>query len=289
MQLPFEGFVTPPVPYTAFLIIAVITIIAVLYTMRPPVTQMLVLAFAPWMVSGAALHVFYQLGEQFQVQLYPPLIEPLFSAPAVYLTTFVSMGLIWILATIVEKTVKSVAEGRDYVAYYVGSMGIGVMVTLVALVFWQTLDPLVEPEFIVPTVGLIVALPVTFVVYVLLGAWRTYIIAEARYAGALVLFSHVLDGITTAIGIDILGAGERSVVPARIMEFAASLPTAEYIGSGWLFLVVKILVAVAIIVLFADYVREKPTQGNLMFAFVAAVGLGPAANNYLLFVLGFAS
>jgi uncharacterized membrane protein len=288
MQVPFEGFVTPPLPHTVFLIITVVTIIAVLYTMRPPITQMLILAFAPWMVSGAALHVFYQLGEQFQVQLYPPLIEPLFSAPAVYLTTFISMGFIWIVATIVGQTVKSVAEGRDYVAYYVGSMGIGVMVTLVALVFWQAFDPLVDPEFIIPTVGLIVTLPVTFVLYVLLGVWRTYIIAEARYVGLLVLFSHVLDGVTTAIGVDILGAGERSVIPARIMEFAASLPTAEYLGSGWLFLVIKIFVAVAVIVLFADYIREEPTRGNLLFAFVAAVGLGPAANNYLLFVLGLA-
>jgi uncharacterized membrane protein len=134
----------------------------------------------------------------------------------------------------------------------------------------------------------LVALVLTFVLYVIIGAWRTYVVAEARYAGALVLFAHVLDGVTTTIGVDVLGSGERSALPARIMEFAAGLPTAEFIGTGWLFLVVKIAVASAVVVLFADYVREEPTQGNLLFALVTAVGLGPATNNYLLFVLGLA-
>jgi len=127
---------------------------------------------------------------------------------------------------------------------------------------------------------------VTFVVYVLLGAWRTYIIAEARHVGWLVLFSHVFDGITTAIGVDLLGTTERSYLPRAIMEFAADLPTAEILGTGWLFVVVKVVVAVLVIVLFADYVSEEPERGNLLFAAVAFVGLGPAMNNFLLFLVG---
>lgn len=286
MPVPFEGFVVPPAPYTAFLVAGTAVVLAVLYELRPPVTQKLVLAFAPWMVSGAALHVFYQLGERFRTQLYPPPLEPFFSAPAVYLTSFLGMGVVWVLAALVGMTRRSAAERGDAAALYLGVSGVGLMLALVGLVFWQALDPLVDPQPVLPTVGVLVSLVLTFVVYIVVGAWRTYVLAEARYAGALVIFAHVLDGVTTTIGVDILGSGERSALPARIMEFAAGLPTAEFLGTGWLFLLVKIVVAAGIVVLFADYVREEPTQGNLLFAFVAAVGLGPATNNYLLFVLG---
>jgi uncharacterized membrane protein len=285
-MVPFEGFVVPPLPYTVLLLAGVVAVVATLYAMGLPVTERLVLAFAPWMVSGAALHVLYQVGERFQARLYPPVLEPLFAAPAVYLTTFVGMGVVWILAATVASTTRSVAESHDYGARYLGGLGSGVAVVVVALVFRQALDPAVDPAPLLPTAGILVALVLTFVVYIIIGAWRTYVVAEARYVGALVLFAHVLDGVTTTIGVDLLGSGERSALPARIMEFAAGLPTAEFIGTGWLFLVVKVMVASAIVVLFADYVREAPTRGNLLFAFVTAVGLGPATNNYLLFVLG---
>ena len=289
MQVPFEGFVVPPVEYTALLAVGTALVLALLYALQPPVTQRTVLAFVPWMVSGAALHVFYQVGEQFQVSLYPAFAEPLFSAPAVYLTTFVAMGAIWVLSAIVGLGFQSSVSGDDKVSRYLGAAGLGVMIALVGLVVWQGLDPAVGPlEPILPLVGIITTMVVTFVVYILIGTWRTRIIAQARIVGALVLFAHLLDGITTAIGRDVLEIGERSVLSARIMEFAADLPTAQYIGSGWLFVVVKMLLAVVIVVGFADYVSEDPVRGNLFFALIVALGIGPAMNNVFLFLLGVA-
>jgi len=290
MQVPFEGFVVPPLFQSAFLAVGTVAVVATLYTLRPPITQKVVLTFAPWMVVGAALHVFFQLGEAYDAQVYPPAIEPLFSAPAVYLTTFIVMGVVWVAAVIAGQVTASAAEEEyDYVARYLGSTGAGAMLVLVGLLIWQGIDPLVGPfDPILPTIGLIVALVLTFLVYVIIGVWRTYVIAEARYVGALVLFAHAFDGVTTAIGVDLLGVGERSVVPARIIEFSATLPTAQYLGSGWLFIVVKVLVATLVVVLFADYAVEEPSRANLLYGLVAAVGLGPAANNYLLFMLGLA-
>lgn len=289
MQVPFEGFVVPPVEYAALLAVGAAVVLAVLYAVQPPVTQRTVLAFVPWMVSGAALHVFYQIGELYQVQIYPPIAKPLFSAPAVYLTTFVGMGGVWIISSIIGLSSQSSVSGGDSVSKYLGALGLGVMISLVGLVFWQGLDPAVGPmEPVLPLVGIITTMVVTFVVYILLGTWRTHIIAQARLVGALVLFAHLLDGITTAIGQDIIGFEERSVLSARIMEFAAGLPTAQYLGSGWLFVVVKMLLAVLIVVGFADYVSEEPTRGNLFFAVIIALGIGPAMNNIFLFLLGVA-
>jgi uncharacterized membrane protein len=125
----------------------------------------------------------------------------------------------------------------------------------------------------------------TFVVYMLIGAWRTYVIAEARYVGALVIFAHIFDGVTTAIGVDVLEGTERSAAPQVILDVAADLPTADVLGTGWLFILFKTILASVIVILFADYVSEKPTEGNLFLTLVAVFGLGPALNNFFLFIL----
>jgi len=282
MAAPFSDFVIPPLTHSVALLVGTGILISFLYAARPPVTQRIALSFVPWIISGGALHVFYQLGEQLGRQIYPDSIAPLFSAPAVYLTTFLGMGAIW--------TVSAMMVPRDRqdrrVSQYLGATGIGIMIPLIALIIWQGLDPAIAPmEPIEPILGFIAALVLTFVVYFLIGAWRTYIIAQAQYVGALVIFAHLFDGITTAIGVDLLDASERSALPQMILDFAGQLPTADVIGSGWLFVLVKLVIAAVIVIGFSDYVTEEPTRGNLFFVIVAAVGLGPAAHNFFMFIL----
>ena len=283
MQLAFSGFEVPSLLYLAVLLAGLVTVAALLYVTRPPVTQRTVLAFVPWIITGAVLHVFYQLGTSFEQQVYPEWVEPLFAAPAVYVTTFVGMGAVWLLATLLG---TARGGGEDRSTRYFAAAGVGVVVPLVGLLVWQALGPELDPQPVVPILVLIGTGALTFLVYVAIGAWRTWVIAEARLAGALVLFAHLLDGISTAVAVDVFGTTERSLLPARIMEFAGTLPTEPYLGTGWLFVVVKLVVAALIVVAFADYVREEPVRGNLLFAFVAAVGLGPAMNNLALTFLG---
>lgn len=282
MAAPFSDFVIPSLTHSISLLVGTAVLLSLLYASRPPVTQRIALSFVPWIVSGGALHVFYRLGEQTGRQIYPDTIEPLFSAPAVYLTTFLGMGIIWTVSAMIVPRERQ--DSR--VPQYLGATGIGVMTPLVGLVIWQGLDPAIAPmKPVEPILGLIAAFVLTFVVYFLIGAWRTYVIAQARYVGALVIFAHLFDGVTTAIGVDLLDAGERSALPKMIMDFAAGLPTAEFIGTGWLFVVVKLLLASGIVIVFSDYVTEEPTRGNLFFVIVAAVGLGPAAHNFFMFIL----
>jgi uncharacterized membrane protein len=103
--------------------------------------------------------------------------------------------------------------------------------------------------------------------------------------GVLVVFAHALDGVSTAVGADLLGFEERTPLSAAILEFAGTLPTADPLGVGWLFVLVKLALAGAIVSLFADYVREEPTQAYLLLSGVIAVGLGPGAQNVLLYVV----
>jgi uncharacterized membrane protein len=280
MVEPFGGFEIPVIHLATVLVVSGI-IGVMLYAISPPVTQRTVVGFVPWMVSGSALHVFYQLGEQFG-DTYPEPLAPLFSAPTVYLTTFASMALIWLVCVMVLPR----SDHGDRVARYLLITGSGTALALIGLLVWQGMtSDVLDFQPVLPVLALLASLVVTFVVYMLVGAWRTYIIAEARYVGALALFAHLFDAITTAVGVDLLGASERSAIPRRILEFAAGLPTEATLGSGWLFVLVKLAVAILIIVAFADYVSDEPTEGNLLFALIIAVGLGPAVNNFFLFAL----
>jgi len=48
--------------------------------------------------------------------------------------------------------------------------------------------------------------------------------------------------------------------------------------------VVKLLVAVGVVVLMDDYLNDEPIEASLILSVVAAVGLGPATNNIVLFL-----
>jgi len=280
MADPFTGLDIPPLLHSIVLLVGTGVLGVLLYAVRPPVSQRTVLAFVPWIITGGTLHVFYQLGEIFSVQIYPPEYAPFFSAPAVYLSTFIGMGFMWTVSVMIVPEDKLDLR----VPQYLGATGIGVALPLIALVFWQGLDPQVEPmEPIWPVFGLVLSIVVSGVVYFLIGAWRTHILARAKYVGGLVIFAHVFDAITTTIGVDVLGAGEQSAVPRTILNFTGSLPLP--FGSGWLFILIKVVMASAIVIYFTDSLRERETQTNLLFAFVAALGLGPGAHNFFLFVL----
>ena len=66
---------------------------------------------------------------------------------------------------------------------------------------------------------------------------------------------------------------------------SAGLPAPAVLGDAWLFIIVKLLVAGAVVALFDEYVREDPTEGYPLLGLVAAVGLGPGVHNVVLFAI----
>lgn len=277
----FTDFVVPGLGHVAGLFIATVLVSLLIYAIRPPLTEPIVMAIVPWIVSGAILHVFYQMHVEAVDGLFPEQLAPFFSAPSVYFTTFALLGIIWVMSTMI---VASPDHDRQ-IAMYLGVIGIGVMTVLVVLAIWQGMGEAFELNLIEPTLGLIISLVLAFVIFIAIGLWRTHVIANTRYVGFLVIFAHVFDAITTAIGVEVMGFGERTVIPRMIMDFAADLPTADYLGEAWLFVLLKIIIAAAIVIMFSDYSREKPAEANLFFAIVVAVGLGPGVNNFFLFAL----
>ncbi|PSP74158.1 DUF63 domain-containing protein [Halobacteriales archaeon QH_9_66_26] len=184
----------------------------------------------------------------YQVDAVPPAVSPFFSSPTVYASIAVLAGAVW-----------------------AGTLAFGTGTREGLMLAW-------------PSAGLVIAVLLAAVVW---GGLRR-IAPETRITGgvgALAVFGHTLDGVSTAVGIDVLGFGEQSPVSRAIITFAADLPTAPVLGAAWLFILVKLVLAAVVVVLMSGYVREEPAEGYLLLGAVAAVGLGPGAHNLLLFTI----
>lgn len=268
------GFELPALPYVVGLVVALGFVLLLARVLEPPITRPLVLAFVPWMLTGAALNVLFGLGA------FPPALAPFFGTPAVYITTFVVACLVWLVTELLSA--GRLSEQR--VPRRLAAVGGGTTLVFSSFVLWQAIG-FGTPRILWPTVGAIVGVLLGIAAYFLLGIIRGTATAYTGSLGLIVMVGHALDGVSTAVGVDLFGASEQSPLPRAIMNFAGDLPTAEIIGVGWLFVVVKLLIAGVVVVLLADYVHERPTEGDILLAFVAAVGLGPAVHNLLLFLV----
>jgi len=263
------GFSLPPLPYALMLLAGGFAVSIGFARRRPPVTARHILSLTPWMALGSALHVLYGIDG------LPAVIAPFGGTAAVYLTTAVLAGVGWLTVDAVRPMrVPSVLAGGGIVALI-----ITVAVALRAGLARGTLAPMW------PAAGLLLTVALTAAGWVGLRKLRPAATATTGVVGLLALFGHTLDGISTAIGVDVLGFGERTPLSRVIIESAAALPTAETIGVGWLFVLVKLGVAAGVVVLFREYVDAEPTEGYALLGFVAAVGFGPGVHNLLLFTV----
>ena len=264
----------PPLPYLLVLLLAVGLVGAALYRTRPAIGTRHVVALSTWMVAGACLRVLHAVGA------VPDPVAPFLGSPAVYLATAVLAGSAWLAGLAAFDDGPGVAS----TAGFLGLTGSALALALVALglAFGAANGPL---RIVVPLAGLLAAIVVAAAVWALMGRTMPGVTATTGAVGALVVFGHALDAVSTAVGVDLLPFAEQSPLSRSIIEFAAGLPTAAFLGSGWLFVVVKVTLAVFVVRLVADYVRDDPREGYLLLGFVAAVGLGPGAHNLLLFVI----
>ena len=271
-----EGFSLPGLVYLVPLVVTLLAVAGVLVFLEPDVTDWTVIAFAPWMMLGAVLHVLYQQGA------YPGVLEPLFGTPTVYLTTAILGGFVWSISTLAGAMRRRGSNDRQLAV--IGAGFTAVFATF-SMYIGATAGGLTPLSAFWPVIGLVVAGVVAALAWLLLSLTFTDAAAITGAPGALVVFAHSLDAVSTAIGIDVLGAVERTPLSAAILDFSAQLPTASVIGVGWLFVFVKILLALVIVAAMEDLYRDAPRQARAILAGVAAVGLGPGVHNLLLFAV----
>ncbi|MFD1514790.1 DUF63 family protein [Halomarina rubra] len=268
LQLLPSGFALPSLPYLLVVAGGVALALLSLGLARPAVRETTVIALTPWMVVGAGLYALYQ------VDAVPDAIAPLFSSPIVYLSVFAILGFVWGLA--------SLTGGPEFAAMVLVVAGSGLLLAVLgfALVVAVTSTGL---HILWPGIGVLVAAVVAALAWVVLGRVAPDATRITGSAGALVVFAHTLDGVSTAVGIDQLGFGEQTPLSAAIISLGEGLPTESLLGTAWLFVLLKLALAMAVVVFVASYVEEEPTEGFLLLALVAAVGLGPGVHNVVLF------
>lgn len=263
------GFALPPLPYLVAVAAAVFAVLGGLSRERPTVDARVVLAFAPWMVLGSSLYVCFQLG------LFPDAVAPLFGSPIVYATTFAAAGATWLAVRRGGPSVSTLP------ALAAAGAALAVLPIGAALYRGWTEQSLTLAW---PLAAVAAAVVLTAGTWAAVARLRPDDADVVGAAGALAVFGHALDATSTSVGVDVLGYGEQTPLSAAIMHFAGTLPTEPVLGVGWLFVVVKLALAAGVVVLLADYVRDIPSEGYLLLALVAAVGLGPGAHNVVLFV-----
>ena len=267
MALLPEGFALPPPAYLVGLLAAAGAVGWAVARRQPAVTTGRVFAFAPWMVLGSAAHVLYVRNA------LPDPIRPLGGTPAVYVAVAVGAVGVWLVA-------DAALDGDSVSRALAATGGVFATGTVVAVGTVGVAGGSLSPGL--PVAGALAAVVVAGAVWV--GLTRAVpAVRPTGRLGAFVIFAHVLDGVSTAVRVDVLGFAERTPLSQVIIEFAAGLPTEPVLGTVWLFVVVKIGVASLVVWLFADLLREEPTRSRLLLGFVAAVGLGPAVHNLLLF------
>lgn len=257
--------------YSLALLLATAAVVSTSRSRQVPIRETTVLAFMPWVAVAALLSV---IGKTLTV---PESVLPLFTSPLVYLTTFVLAGLVWLAVTRQGTTSSmwSVDEllGLTGVLLLAPVIGAAVSIGVGAVhPFW-------------PIISIVVTVPLTMVVWSYLSAIAPEATERTGMLGIAVIFGHLLDGVTTLIGIDLMGFAEQTPLPRSILEFAATLPTAELLGAGWLFLLVKLFIAVAIVRVLGEGITDHPISQHLMLGLTAAAGLGPGFHNVFLYAI----
>ncbi len=216
MVLP-EGFVLPAWYLLVPLLAVLGGVVALLWALGPPVTDRTVLAFAPWMLFGSTLHVLHR------TEAYPDSIEVLFAAPSVYLVTATIAGVAWVLSIFLYSGGLQETIERPLGTIGTGFFAVFTMFLLVESVELGTFEPFW------PVIAIVISGVVTALAWLILGLWFTDVAAITGATGVLVVFGHALDGVSTAIGYDILGAGEEVPLSELVLNAGHALPTAEYI------------------------------------------------------------
>jgi|APHM01.1.fsa_nt_gi Predicted membrane protein len=275
--LPADFAVPDPI-YWVPTALALLAMLLVLYFVGPTITDWTAAALAPWIGVGAVLHVLYQEQSFFEA------VRPLFGNPMVYLTTAAVVALVWTVSEfIADMRPPGASNDRQ-----LGAVGGGVLLALLAWsVYIVAARQFVEVRPFWPTIAFVAAALITGVGWVLISILFSSSASVAGRTGLVVLFGHTLDGVSTALAIDgpISGFTERTPLSRWVLDVGASLPTADVIGSAWLFVLVKMVLAAVVIVAFRETLRDSPGFGRMVLVFVAAVGLGPGLHNVVLFTV----
>tara|TARA_B000000460_G_C21474946_1_gene374334 strand:+ start:53 stop:874 length:822 start_codon:yes stop_codon:yes gene_type:complete len=263
-----SDFGIPSMPHLIMILIFAGIIAIVLWKCEIRIDENIIVSLIPWMAFGAGLRVIGVVG----LEEYNGLenISFLFGNPTVYITTFILTGCVWAVVLLLNK--DQIAERVLLVS---GLIGFSATMVMLSKSGWT------HPIWAV--VGLIAALVISILVWEGIKRKNTEVPKVLGSTGLLVILGQTLDGISTAIGIDILNFSEQTPISQIILDIGAALPIVNVMGAGWFFVCVKIGLAIALVFLFVDYVKEKPLYARILLIVMIAIGIGPGMHNLILY------
>lgn len=231
---------------------------------QPAVTRTSLAGLIPWVVVGATVYAGAQGNDVEAVALSPPWV---------YVVVGGFAALVWVVATIgttANRNAALVLGTTGTVVALVSSVAVSVAVGRQIRPWWSILS-------------LVAAVGTAGIVWVALVKTAPSL-GRSGWLGPFAVFGQTFDGVTTLVGVDVLGFTERVTLSRLVLEFAAVLPSAETLGVGWFFLAVKIAVVSGVLLLASAWEDGDRTADVFMWV-VGSVGLGPAVHNAVLYAL----
>lgn len=255
-----------------------VLVLGLLYFVRPEIRQRTIVAMVPWMVAGGAMRALDTIGA------YPDQFALLFDQEAVALTTWILTGMVW--AMMVTATSFERSTGTD--AQYLTAAGVGVTMPLLVALLFRSFGA--ELQAVLIAVGaLVAAVVLAAVAYVLLSYVYSKAIIETGLLGWILVFGHVLDGTTTAVAVDVRHIPVNYAVGRMITDYAATLPTEQYLGTAWLLVLIRLVLAIVVVSgvahLLSRYLKDREGLGYLLLGVVTAFGVGPGIHHLLILLI----
>jgi uncharacterized membrane protein len=253
-------------------------------------------ALVPFMLFGGVLRV---VEDSFvaarRAGAAPPVDFPwsaLIISPFIYFTVFA----VALAALFASTYLESAGRSDTYYDPLRVSGWVVLAVTTFYLVWLSVTTDFVSwfPMVFVVTMGLSTA--IAYGAFVVVERFKPSINAGTGYMGLVVIWGHAIDGVANVIASDwtwVFGIGAYSAkhpINRIIVDVTNAIQPASVtaaIGNSWPFLVIKIVVAVAILSVFDDrFVRENPRYAVMLLVAIVAVGLGPGTRDMVRVTFG---
>jgi len=276
VQPEFAGYQLSVTMWTLlFLGSASLLVLGLLWFVRPRLRQETVLAMTPWMIAGSAAHALFTVGA------YPDQFVLLFGQEAIYLTTFILTGMVWAMM----ETASAFGRTTGTDAQYLTASGVGAAVITIGAVLLHGFGA--ELESVLFAVGaLLGAVVVASLAFFVLSYAYSKGVIETGLLGWLLVFGHVLDGTTTVVAVDVNGTPVNYELGQQIVDFAATLPTYEFLGAAWLLVVLRLALALVVVAgvahLLSRYLQGREAWGYAFLGLIVAFGLGPGFHHFLI-------
>lgn len=198
----------------------------------------------------------------------------LFTEGARYAAVGAVVVVVWLVGRLLQYSNPRITPPRAIL-----STGVFVAVAVATLLAWS-FDGSVTLFW--PTISIGAAVILTVGVWSLLERWNLTVTRRAGDAAGLLLFGQLLDAVTTMVGVDVLGFYERVTLSRLLIDATASLPVPPLFGSTWLFVLLKLGLAVKIVIWIGKSDNLTPFERQGVLGVVTAAGLIPAVNNLAL-------